>query len=318
MTGPTWVVGAGGLLGRHVVSKLAARDREVVTAKVHWADPAEALDALERGYADLLDRAAGGPWNIAWCAGAGVVSSSADALEQDAALFTDFARHLAKDPEACSRGAFFLASSAGGVYAGSPSAPPYTEDSEPRPVAPYGWTKLTKEAELTAVARETGMAAFIGRIANLYGPGQNIDKPQGLVSHLCRAHFTGQPLSIYVPLDTLRDYLMVGDCADMVAAGLDGVRDVVAGGDPVIIKILASGRGTSVGALIAETTRVLRKRPRIELVSNANSTLQARDLRLKSLRWPELDRYARTTLPAGIAATAEDIEHRLRLAGHTR
>lgn len=318
MTGPTWVVGAGGLLGRHVVTKLAARDREVVTAKVHWADPAEALDALERGYADLLDRAAGGPWNIAWCAGAGVVSSSADALEQDAALFTDFARHLAQDPEACSRGAFFLASSAGGVYAGSPSAPPYTEESEPRPLAPYGWTKLTKEAELTAVARETGMAAFIGRIANLYGPGQNIDKPQGLVSHLCRAHFTGQPLSIYVPLDTLRDYLLVGDCADMVAAGLDGVRDVVAGGDPVIIKILASGRGTSVGALIAETTRVLRKRPRIELVSNANSTLQARDLRLKSLRWPELDRYARTTLPAGIAATAEDIEHRLRLAGHTR
>jgi UDP-glucose 4-epimerase len=116
----------------------------------------------------------------------------------------------------------------------------------------------------------------------------------------------------------LRDYLMVGDCADMVAAGLDGVRDVVAGGDPVIIKILASGRGTSVGALIAETTRVLRKRPRIELVSNANSALQARDLRLKSVRWPELDRYARTTLPAGIAATAEDIEHRLRLAGHTR
>jgi len=317
VTAPTWVVGAGGLLGRHVVTKLAARGHEVITVKVHWTDPGEAREALERGYAELLDRAAGGPWNIAWCAGAGVVSSSAETLEQDAAVFTDFVRHIGGNPEACSRGAFFLASSAGGVYAGSPSAPPYTEDSEPHPLAPYGWTKLTKEAELAAVARDTGMAALIGRIANLYGPGQNIDKPQGLVSHLCRAHFTGQPLSIYVPLDTLRDYLMVGDCADMVAAGLDGVRDLVAVGDPVMIKILASGRGTSVGALIAETTRVLRKRPRIELVSAAGSAPQARDLRLKSVRWPELDRYARTTLPAGIAATAEDIEHRLRLAGHT-
>ncbi len=314
MTTPvTWVVGAGGLLGRHVVKSLTARGHEVVSVTVHWVDAGAAGAALRDGFCELLSRAGDGPWSIAWCAGAGVVSSSADALEQDAALFTEFARHIAKNPEACSRGAFFLASSAGGVYAGSPSAPPYTEDSEPRPVAPYGWTKLTKEAELTAVARETGMAAFVGRIANLYGPGQNIDKPQGLVSHLCRAHFTGQPLSIYVPLDTLRDYLMVGDCADMVAAGLDGVRDVVAGRDPVIIKILASGRATSVGALIAETTRVLRKRPRIELVSNANSALQARDLRLKSVRWPELDRYARTTLPAGIAATAEDIEYRLRL-----
>jgi UDP-glucose 4-epimerase len=317
VTAPTWVVGAGGLLGRHVVTKLAARDHEVVTVKVHWADPDDARAALRRGYAEVLDRAAGGPWNIAWCAGAGVVSSSPDALEQDAALFTDFVRHLAEDPAVCARGAFFLASSAGGVYAGSPSAPPYTEDSEPRPLAAYGWTKLTKEAELAAVARATGMPAFIGRIANLYGPGQNIDKPQGLVSHLCRAHFTGQPLSIYVPLDTLRDYLMVSDCADMVAAGLAGVRDHVraAGADPVIVKILASGRGTSVGALIAETARVLRKRPRIELVSTPSSALQARDLRLKSVRWPELDRYARTTLPAGIAATAEDIEYRLRLAG---
>lgn len=312
MTAPTWVVGAGGLLGRHVADRLTVRGHDVLTAKIPWTEPADALAALREGHADLLDRAAGGPWNIAWCAGAGVVSSSTESLERDAALFTDFVRSLDADP----RGAFFLASSAGGVYAGSPAQPPYTEDSEPRPLAAYGWTKLTKEAELAAVARATGMRAFIGRIANLYGPGQNIEKPQGLVSHLCRAHFTGQPLSIYVPLDTLRDYLLVGDCAEMIAAGLGGVRERP--GDPVLIKILASGRGTSVGALIAETTRVLRRKPRIELVSTDQSALQARDLRLKSIRWTELDRYARTTLPAGIAATAEDIEHRLRTAGLSR
>lgn len=319
MTAPvTWVVGAGGLLGRHVVRSLTARGHEIVSVKVHWADPGAAGAALRDGLTELLNRAGDGPWNIAWCAGAGVVSSTSEAMEQDAAVFTDFVRHLGTFRALCERGAFFLASSAGGVYAGSPSPAPFTEDSEVHPLAPYGWTKLTKEAELTAVARATGMRAFIGRIANLYGPGQNIDKPQGLVSHLCRAHFTGQPLSIYVPLDTLRDYLMVGDCAAMVAAGLDDVRRVVTEDDPVMVKILASGRGTSVAALIAETTRVLRRRPRIELVSTAHSAVQARDLRLRSVRWPDLDRYARTTLPAGIAATAEDIEHRLRLAGHTR
>ena len=59
---------------------------------------------------------------------------------------------------------------------------------------------------------------LVGRISNLYGPGQNLAKPQGLVSQLCRAQLTRQPLSVYVSLDTMRDYLYVDDAAAMVVA----------------------------------------------------------------------------------------------------
>lgn len=119
MTAPvTWVVGAGGLLGRHVVRSLTARGHEIVSVKVHWADPGAAGAALRDGLTELLNRAGDGPWNIAWCAGAGVASSTSEAMEQDAAVFTDFVRHLGTFRALCERGAFFLASSAGGVYAG--------------------------------------------------------------------------------------------------------------------------------------------------------------------------------------------------------
>ncbi len=310
----TWVVGAGGLLGRHVAERLTATGHELITQNIPWSDPDEAVATLQQGFSDLLARVDDGRWNIAWCAGAGVVSTSAEALDQDAKVFGEFVRHLGKSPIACARGAFFLASSAGGVYAGSPDTPPFTEDTEPLPLAPYGFMKLAKETELTAVAEATGMRVFIGRISNLYGPGQNIEKPQGLVSHLCRAHFTGQPLPIYVPLDTLRDYLLVSDCAAMVVAGLDDVRRVTSAEEPVALKILASGRGTSIAALIAESTRIFRRKPQIELVSSPAAAGQVLDLRMRSVRWPELDRFARTTLPAGIAITADDIERRLRLA----
>lgn len=313
----TWVVGAGGLLGRHVAQRLTGTGHELVTQKIPWSDPDEARAALQHGFAELLARAGDErPWNIAWCAGAGVVSTSAEALERDAAVFAEFVRHLGRHPMAGARGAFFLASSAGGVYAGSPDTPPFTEDTDPLPLAPYGFMKLAKETELTASADASGMRVFIGRIANLYGPGQNIEKPQGLVSHLCRAHFTGQPLSIYMPLDTLRDYLLVSDCAAMVVAGLDDLRRVTTPQEPVAIKILASGRGTSIGALIAESTRLFRRKPPIELVASDKAAGQVLDLRLRSVRWLDLDRYARTTLPAGIAITADDIERRLRLAAH--
>jgi hypothetical protein len=36
------------------------------------------------------------------------------------------------------------------------------------------------------------------------------------------------------------------------------------------------------------------------------------DLRLRSVRWPELDQLVRTALPIGLAATAADVSRRLR------
>ena len=70
---------------------------------------------------------------------------------------------------------------------------------------------------------------MIGRIANLYGPGQNLDKPQGLVSQLCAAHLERRPVSIWVSLDTLRDYLYAPDCAQMVLDCLDRARAEASG-----------------------------------------------------------------------------------------
>jgi UDP-glucose 4-epimerase len=315
MTGPavTWVVGARGLLGRQVVRRLRDRRHEVVTADIPWHEPDACASALRDGLAELVSRSDGGEWNIAWCAGVGVVASSAELLQEEGETFSRFLRHVGDQQDVGARGAFFLASSAGGLYAGSPDRPPFTENSEPRPLAPYGQLKLAMEQRLGALSRATGMPALVGRIANLYGPGQNLDKPQGLVSHLCKAHLTGQPLSIYVPLDTLRDYLLVTDCAAMITAGLADVRRVArSAGDPVVVKMMASGRGTSIGALIAESTRVFRRRPRIVLGSSPLASVQSRDLRLRSVRWPELDGYARSTLAAGIACTAQDLGQQLR------
>jgi len=48
---------------------------------------------------------------------------------------------------------------------------------------------------------------MVGRMSNLYGPGQNLKKVQGLISQMCLRVLTRQPLVLYVPLDTIRDYL---------------------------------------------------------------------------------------------------------------
>ena len=122
-----------------------------------------------------------------------------------------------------SRGALFLASSAGGVYAGV-GTPPFREDSPVAPLAPYGWNKLEQESLARQWSTETGTPLLVGRLSNLYGPGQNLSKAQGLITQMCLRVVARQPLVLYVPLDTIRDYLFAEDAGRLIAHGLARLR----------------------------------------------------------------------------------------------
>ena len=97
----------------------------------------------------------------------------------------------------------------------------------------------------------------------------------------------------------------------MIVAGLDLVRAEPAG--TTVTKVLASGRSLSVATVVAEATRVLRRHPRLATRRAPGS--QVRDLRLRSVVWPDLDAIARTPLPAGLRATADDVAARTRSNG---
>lgn len=244
-----------------------------------------------------------GPWRILWCAGAGVTGASAADIDQEVATFSHFLDEL-ELLAAPGSGVLFISSSAGGVYAGS-SAAPFSESSVPVAISAYGMGKLAIESRAADFAHRTGNRVILGRIANLYGPGQNLGKAQGLVSHLCRSTLARQPLSIYVSLDTIRDYIFVDDCAEMIV-------DSVAPrpwppNQPVILKVFASQRGTTIADLIGECRRVFKRAPLVVLGTSANSRFQVRDLRLRSEVWTDLDRRSLTTLPAGIAATSASL-----------
>lgn len=296
-----FVVGAGGLLGGAVSALLERRPGgEVVRAVVPWSDEDASVAALTEQLRPVVDR--GARWSLVWCAGAGVVASGPDALDRERRVIERVLASSAAflDEEAAARGTAFVASSAGGVYAGSSGAP-FDEGTEPRPLAPYGWSKLGVEELFRSWAGQTGVPVVVGRFANIYGPGQDLAKAQGLVSQLCLAHLQGRPSSIYVPVDTIRDYLFVDDAAALTVAALDRAGSLPPGS--VVTKIMASGLGVTIGALIAELQRVVKRRPRIVWGSHASSSRQALDLRFRSLVWPELDRRSLTPIAAGIHRT---------------
>ena len=306
-----WVVGAGGLVGQHVTAELRGSGQEVQTTNVPWADEDASIRVLTGAAEDFARARRGRPWSVAWCAGAGVVATGAAELATEVRVFERVAAALTASVGRGEDGVLFLASSAGGVYAGS-AGPPFDERTAPHPLVAYGRAKLAMEGLASAVAQRTGVRVVLGRLANVYGPGQRLGKPQGLLSQLCLAHATRRPLPVFVSLDTIRDYLYAGDAARMVVRTIARARE-----DPessVVVKVLASGRPVTVGYLVSEARRVFHRPLRMIPVGGVSAG-QVLDLRLESRVWTEVDALATTPLAAGLASTSADVRARVVAGG---
>jgi UDP-glucose 4-epimerase len=282
----------------------------VHSASLPWLDPAEFDVAARKGIRELLAAAAarGAAWSIVWAAGAAVTSSLPAQFDGERNQLRGFLDILREEAAEAGAGNVFFASSAGGVYAGS-AGPPFTEQTDVAPLAPYGWFKLEMEAEMRRFAAASGVPVLIGRITNLYGPGQRLDKMQGLISHLAMARFGAKPVFIFVPLETVRDYVFVDDCAGAI---LDSLERLSLEGSrlpspPVVTKILGSGDGISISTLLGYYRAITKAMPRVVLGSSPSTRYQAVDLRMRSIVWPDLDRRERTPVAAGFHATMMDV-----------
>jgi len=317
-----WVIGRGGLLGRNVELASMGTDHWRPSRVFSWEDASAALGALNSETDAFLVRArrVDAPWRLFWCAGAGVVATSPAALAEETAVAAGFAAHLAKqlavDLPLARRGTIFLASSAGGVYAGSPVRPPFDEESPVGAIAPYGHAKLAQEEQFTRAAEACGVDLVLGRLSNLYGPGQNLSKPQGLVAHVGKAALRHQPISIYVPLDTIRDYLFVTDAARMVVDAVERREAERRAGAArtTVTKIFASEVETTVASVLGTWRRLLRRPLRIALASDPVGSVQPRTLAFRSRVWPDL-RGVPLPFHLGVDAVRRDQLQRLLAAG---
>ncbi len=263
---------------------------------IDWNDADGAVAVLQSELAGFLGRAARSeqPWRLLWCAGAGVVATSPAALAQETVLLSRFlaglADRLSDDLPLAQAGSLFFASSAGGVYAASGAEPPFDERSPVGALAPYGHEKLIQEELFTRVADTCGVDLLIGRLSNLYGPGQKLSKPQGLISHVGRAALRREPVSIYVPLDTIRDYIFAPDAGRMVIDVLEhrdrSRREGAPNGSAT--KIFASEVETTVASVLSAWRQSLRRPVRVALAGSPASRLQPRVLSVRSRIWPDV------------------------------
>ncbi len=301
-----WIVGRGGLLGSAVARRMEMRPdiSEYLALPLPWNDREGLEMAFQASAADFARAAAHQPWAIVWAAGhASVSTPHAEAFAELEALDLLVSAVTVHRPSGVGR--FFLSSSAGGVFAGS-HHPPFTLNTSVAPLSVYGELKLAQES-LVRTRLDGVCEVDIGRLSNLYGPGQDLVKLQGLISALIKAVITRTPINVFVSLDTLRDYLFVDDAAD-------AILDIcLRPSSPLhaawAMHLLASGQPVSLGHLINLVQDISRARVPLALGVHASAAGQSRDLRIIPA---PLATYATTSLPQGVKLVYLDLLQRLQ------
>jgi UDP-glucose 4-epimerase len=302
----SWVIGSNGLLGSAVSDELNKSSLSwQPSKKIIWDNAGSGNSAIkleesiEAAVKEYVAAVGANTWEIYWCAGIGVVGSDMDLLDREVTAIKILLSCMRSSGLTANKsGRMLFASSAGGVYAGS-SNPPFTEETVPIPISDYGAQKLQIEELLINFGKNNNVEIRIGRIANIYGANQNIRKQQGIVTALVKSTILNTTVSMYVPLNTLRNYIFVSDAAFKI---INFVRSSTNNHE---VRNICSNENWSLGSLIRITKDVTKKRIHLAHAVNRQSQLQPLDLRMKSLSENKESSVREVSLPVGVSVVRE-------------
>ncbi len=303
-----WVIGRGGLLGNSV-EKQCTNFAQIFwpSEKFLWSDSAQLERQIAENCKQFAQVIGDEQWLIFWCAGKGTLSSTTEQMFEETRIFQEFLKSVEKNFEQNSlqSGLIFHASSAGGVYAGSENQP-FTELTTPQPTTAYGEAKLKQEDYLRDFSDRLGVRVVVGRISNLYGANQDFSKNQGLISMICYSILRRQPLNLFVPLETSRNYVYVADASRVV---VDTAQIALAetGLSRKFIKLVVADENLTIGNILSVAKSVFRVRPLITASSNAKTNKQPRSINFKSVALLDADSFCKTRITVGIKRVMADL-----------
>ena len=119
---------------------------------------------------------------------------------------------------AAQHGARVVFASSSSVYGEAPGRP-VAEDDPPRPISPYGVTKLACETLARAYASERGLDVVCLRYFSVYGPRQ---RPDMAFARLVASLLGGPPFPLLGSGAQVRDFTYVGDIVAATVRAMSG------------------------------------------------------------------------------------------------
>jgi UDP-glucuronate 4-epimerase len=252
------VTGAAGFIGSHLAETLAARGHEVVGIDcfTDYYDPAlkeqnaRALDIRRLDLAeDVLDFA--GFDGVFHLAGQPGVRSFGDVFPLYVRQNVLATQRVLESASAAGTRVVFASSSS--VY-GEAERYPTPEETPPRPLSPYGITKLACEHLARAYGRSFGLDAVVLRYFNAYGPRQ---RPDMAFPRVVGALAGGRPFTLFGDGEQSRSFTYV---RDVVAASILAMEQAAVGS----VYNVGGGEEATMNETIALLERISGRRLEVE------------------------------------------------------
>jgi len=97
--------------------------------------------------------------------------------------------------------------------------PPITEDKPPRPVSPYGASKLAGEGYCSAYFRTFGLKTVSLRFGNVYGPRSK--HKSSVIAKFFKQALNGEPLEVYGDGKQTRDFIFIDDLIQSIILSVE-------------------------------------------------------------------------------------------------
>lgn len=215
------VLGANGFIGQNVCRQLLAEGHYVIAA-----DKAESslhssfsqynrVNVVEESFITLIE----GVDAVIYLVSTLLPQPSNEQVERDVLENLLPVIHLLEAMKAsASCRKIIFASSGGTIYGNHDNH--IDECSLLDPKCSYGIMKLTVEKYLSLYNDLHGLQTISLRLSNPYGPGQNINRPQGAVGIFLHKMLQDAPLQIWGDGSVVRDYVYIDDVAAAFSAAL--------------------------------------------------------------------------------------------------
>ena len=246
------VTGAAGFIGSHLLRALLDRGHDAVgwDAFTDYYDPAlkeENAEGLpvERVDLETDELELDGVDGVYHLAGQPGVSSFGEVFPLYVRRNVLASQRLFEAAAAAGVRTLFTSSSS--IY-GDAEAYPTAEDTRPRPLSPYGITKLACEQLAVPYAREFGLEAVVVRYFTIFGPRQ---RPDMALARMIACAAAGRPFVLHGGGAQSRSFTYVDDAVEATILAMDrgkgGEVFNVGGGEEVsmldAIEILAQVSG---------------------------------------------------------------------------
>lgn len=153
----------------------------------------------------------------------------------------------------------FVFASSSSVY-GDAEKLPTSEDALPRPISPYGVTKLAAEHLCFLYAKQYGLPVVALRYFSVYGPRQRPDMAMNL---FVDAVLRGKTIKVFGDGEQTREMTFVGDIVDANLLALHAPNGV-----PRVYNI-GGGERSTINAILETLGEIAGEQPRLEYFDRA-------------------------------------------------